>query len=99
MLGDKVLGSVLRTSEMDFRSNFSLGGKVEAFETPKEVMRICLKIRKLIKSDFIGIDFFKNENEYIVNEIEDPVGCRMLYKTTDVNFIKEFTNSVTSSLS
>ena len=92
VLGNKPVVAIERTANESFKSNYSLGGKVQQVKVTREMISICKKIRRLIKSDFIGIDFFIQNGKCIVNEIEDPVGCRMVYKCTDIDLINQFVN-------
>ena len=85
VLNKKVIGSVLRHSENDFRSNFSLGGEVSAYEPEQSVLNKAIQIANLLDSDYIGVDFLKVNNEWLVNEIEDPVGARMLFKAYGID--------------
>ena len=90
ILGGKPVAAVLRTGDGDFRSNFSLGGKVEAKElTPDEtdlVMRVC----EVFDFDYCGIDIMYHEGKPVINEIEDVVGSRMLYATHDIDIVDMF---------
>lgn len=90
VLNQQVIASIKRKSEIDFRNNYSLGGKVELFDAPEEMIVIAIKIAKLLNADYIGVDFLLTKDEYFVNEIEDPVGARMLYQTSDIDIIKLF---------
>ena len=85
LLNRKVIGVVLRKNSKDFRSNYSLGGEIEAYEPDKGVVTQATKIATLLDADYIGVDFLKVNGEWIVNEIEDPVGARMLFKACEVD--------------
>ena len=86
ILGNQILGAVLRTATTDFRSNYSLGGKVEAYELSELQIELVQQILNLIKLDYAGIDFMVAEDgSLIFNEIEDVVGARMLYECTDLD--------------
>ena len=100
VLGNKAIGAVLRQNEQDFRSNYSLGGSVSKYEPDEALKQQAIEISELLNADFIGVDFLKTENGFIANEIEDPVGSRMLYQTTDIDaiglfiqYIKELINT------
>ena len=92
----KVVGAVIRNSDKDFRSNFSLGGSVKPYEPEKEVVAIAERIAQLLNADYIGVDFLKVNNKWMVNEIEDPVGARMLYKTSNIDVISLYVNYIFS---
>ncbi len=80
VVGDKPLCAVLRHSESDFRSNFSLGGSFERVEIDENQRKIIEKLYDYLKFDFVGIDFIFDNGRWVLNEIEDSVGCRMLYE-------------------
>lgn len=97
VLGGKVLGAVLRKPrDGSFKSNFSLGGSVRAVEMNKALLLATKRVLAAFSHavDFVGIDFLFDGKNYIFNEIEDVVGTRMLYKTTDVDAAKEFSRYI-----
>lgn len=79
MLGGRLLCAVKRTAENGFKSNFSLGGKVQPYFLSASENAMVEQVSALLDADFIGIDFFPDGDEPILNEIEDVVGTRMLY--------------------
>ena len=85
ILGDKVLAGVLRKSEEDFRSNFSLGGKAELVTPDPDICEQALKVSGLLGADYIGIDLIRDGGRYVFNEIEDAVGARMLYEVSELD--------------
>lgn len=98
VLNGKVIGAVKRSNKQDFRSNFSLGGEVETYNPNKEMTEIALKIADLLKSDYIGVDFIIFDKGFVVNEIEDPVGARMLLKASGVDAVSLFIEDIKSKL-
>lgn len=84
MLGSKVIGAVKRIgAENSFKSNYTLGGTVEAYTLNSQQLADVQKIAKALKSDYIGIDFLLlPDGSWLFNEIEDPVGARSYYATT-----------------
>lgn len=85
VLGGRILAGVLRTSKVDFRSNFSLGGTVECIPVPQEIQKVVESLQEKYAFDFVGIDFIRHEGQWVLNEIEDVVGSRMLYQTTSLD--------------
>lgn len=85
----KIFAGVLRENKDDFRSNYSLGGQVTLVkDIPSGIQKACQKIIAEIQPDFIGIDFLLPnglEGEFYVNEIEDPVGSRMLCSLMEID--------------
>ena len=88
MIGNNCVAAMLRTNKNDFRSNFSLGGEAKQVNPPKEVLDQAKKITALLGSDYIGIDFIRHQNNWILNELEDSAGSRMLYGNTDIDIAK-----------
>lgn len=96
VLNNQVVGAVKRNNALDYRSNYSLGGSVSKYEPSKEMVETALRISRLLKATYIGVDFLIDKGTCYLNEIEDPVGARMLYKTSNIDiinlFIKEIKN-------
>jgi len=87
VLGREILASVLRTSEKDFRSNYSLGGKVRLVNISDNLKETINIITDQFHFGLVGIDFIFDDNgTAYLNEIEDAVGARMLYELIpDIN--------------
>jgi len=85
VMGGRIIASVLRTSDSDFRANYKLGGNAELVEPPEEVREIVKRIIPELMPDFIGIDFVFGEDRVYLNEMEDVVGTRMLYSLTEMD--------------
>ena len=88
IIGNEPVAAVLRTSENDFRSNFSLGGKVSAATLTEEETTLIKKVCSLFDFGLCGIDIMYHNGKPVINEIEDVVGARMLYKTHDIDILK-----------
>lgn len=85
VLGGRIVSSVMRSSDSDFRANHKLGGKAEICEPPAEAVDIVRRILPELMPDFVGIDFVFGKEGVYLNEIEDVVGTRMLYELTDLD--------------
>ncbi|WP_210468767.1 RimK family alpha-L-glutamate ligase [Sporosarcina sp. 6E9] len=84
MIGETVIGAVKRTGKGTFKSNYTLGGSVEKYTLSSWQEKEVSKIARALKSDYIGIDFLLlPDGQWLLNEIEDPVGARSLYETHD----------------
>ena len=90
VLNNSVVTAVKRSSQKDFRNNFSLGGEVIEYSPNEDMKKIAIAISKLLKANFIGVDFLLTDDGYKLIEIEDPVGSRMVYQTTDIDIINIF---------
>ena len=83
VINNEVIKVVKRYSRSDFRANYSLGGNFVFSKLNEEIKNILNILFSNYKFGFVGIDFIINNKKYILNEIEDIVGCRMLYLKWD----------------
>lgn len=94
VINNQVRAAMLRTSLTDFRSNYSLGGRVEPWKPDAQCRQIADQIVKKITRrfhlDYAGIDLIFHEGKPVFNELEDMVGARMLYQHTEMDIISEF---------
>ena len=98
LIDKKVVAGVLRKNKNDFRNNYSLGGEVSLYIPSLEMKETAIKIATILDSCFIGVDFLIKGDAFLVNEIEDPVGSRMLYQTSDLDIIKLFIECIEKKL-
>lgn len=91
VIGDEIIAAVLREAKSGFKSNFSLGGEVSLYQLNDEEISIVNKIINEFDFGLVGIDFLIGEQgELLFNEIEDVVGSRMLYSTSNINIVKKY---------
>lgn len=92
IMAGEILVCILRSSSEDFRSNFKLGGNIEKYQLNSKQKESVMKLVKSMDLDYVGIDFLLDKNENLVfNEIEDPVGSRMVSEIApEINIGKEF---------
>ena len=85
VLGDRILTCVMRTSDTDFRANHSLGGRAEVCDPPDAVHEMITGVCRAVGPDLVGVDFVFRDGNPVLNEVEDAVGCRMLYELTELD--------------
>jgi len=85
VLGGKILAGMLRVSHTDFRSNFCLGGTAAPHELTAEERTIVEAFTNALPLGLAGIDLIYHDGKPVFNEIEDVVGCRMLYSQTPLD--------------
>ncbi len=91
VLGGEIYHAILRTSDTDFRSNFSLGGHSCAVQPDAEIAALVQAVLTVLPLDFAGVDILRSpDGGYVLGEIEDAAGCRMLYEQTDANPAADF---------
>lgn len=90
MLGGKIYRAMLRTSN-SLRSNFSLGGKAAPVTPDAEAIALTDAVQRILPLDFAGIDLLRHpDGHYVIGEIEDAVGCRMLYQSGGCNPVRDY---------
>ena len=90
VVGNRIVKAMLRTNENDFKSNYSLGGKVAEYELNPEEEALVNKVIGGLNIGLAGIDFVFHQGMLYFNEIEDVVGARMLYANTDIDIVAEY---------
>lgn len=90
VIGNKIITGMLRTSDTDFRSNFSLGGRAEIHFPDEKELEVIHKVLSVFDFDYAGIDLIYHNGKPVLNEIEDVAGARMIYTHTDINIIGLF---------
>lgn len=92
VIGKRIFATVLRSSVCDFRANYSLGGTVKRYELTQEQKKSVRYIVEALDFGMAGIDFIIDDKEqFILNEIEDVVGARMLYRCApELDIVQEF---------
>ncbi|MEK3934043.1 ATP-grasp domain-containing protein [Sporosarcina sp. FSL W7-1349] len=99
MLGNEVLGAVLRRGQDSFKSNYTLGGSIAKFELGIAQSKEVETITQALNSDYVGIDFLLlPDGRWLLNEIEDPVGARSLYETHDFSVAARLVNHIKREL-
>jgi len=87
VIGGEPIIAMRRSNSLDFRSNYKLGGKAEVCEVSPYEKYCITQIQKHLNADYIGIDFLTYGGREVINEIEDIVGCRMVYENSDVDLL------------
>ncbi|MEG0995452.1 MAG: ATP-grasp domain-containing protein [Clostridia bacterium] len=99
----EIVAGVLRTAREGIVSNFKLGGEAR-------LHALTLQERTLAKSVvtrfaqagaplcMAGVDLLYGADGPVVGEVEDVVGSRMLYQTSDINIVRLFLQGVRERL-
>jgi RimK family alpha-L-glutamate ligase len=91
VIGGKVIGAMKRTAgENEFRSNFSLGGRVEVWNLSDKDKEIAEKVAKVCGLDYGGVDIMKDEegNSFVL-EVNRQCQFKGFEKATRINVAKE----------
>lgn len=95
IVGNEVIGCMLRTNENDFRANITLGGTATMFTPPKEVIDLALEVHKLLELDFCGVDILLGKNdEPILCEVNSNLNFLSFEKASNINFAKKIVDYI-----
>src|SRR5690625_538809 len=100
IVGQEIIGAVLRESTRDFRANFTLGGSARWYELNEAERRMIQKITTHFDFGMVGIDFLVGtDGRLLFNEIEDIVGSRTLSAVCDINIVQKYITHIKRHLS
>ncbi len=86
VVGNKVVCSMLRVSEKDFRANVINGSKTYPHKAEKKFIEMAIKACKLIGADFGGVDILFGENgEPVLCEVNSNAGIKSALENCGVN--------------
>lgn len=85
VIGDRVVGGMLRRSNGDFRSNIGAGGNGENYILHEEEKSLSLRIARILGLDYCGIDLLFGEKGPIVCEVNSNAFFFAFEKATKIN--------------
>ena len=86
VVGDKVVASMYRHSETDFRANISNGGAMKPYTPNEAFCQMAIAATKALGADFTGIDLLFGENdEPILCEVNSNAHIKNIYDCTGID--------------
>lgn len=85
VIGGEFITCLLRKSEDDFKSNFSLGGQALPYEANDQIKKLAIESAKALNLDFAGIDILIDDQGYTICEVNGIPGFRTVGLTSKVN--------------
>ncbi len=87
IIGDKIVGGMLRENKEDFRSNITIGGFGKKLKLTSKQEEIALKAHKALGLDFSGVDIlFGRGEEPILCEVNSNVNFLGFEQFTGINY-------------
>lgn len=104
VLHGEILAGVLRTAKSGVVSNFKQGGHVTLHElTPEERELAQTVIRRFEAAGaplhMAGVDLLYDHGHPVIGEVEDVVGSRMLYQTSDLDIVQLYLEKIAGLVS
>lgn len=69
VVGGKVVNSVYRTNDGDFRKNSAIGGEMSSYEADKAISDIAVRASTAVGADFCGVDILRCSGGDVVLEV------------------------------
>lgn len=89
VVGNQVVGAMLRYSETDFRANVTAGGKMEKYEPSQEEKELAIRATKAVGADFAGVDLLFGKEGMLICEINSNAHFKNLMDCSGVNTAEE----------
>jgi RimK family alpha-L-glutamate ligase len=99
IVGDEVVTSMMRVSDIDFRANITNGGKAVSYQPTDAEKELALKCHHLLKLDFSGVDLLFGEDGPILCEINGNPHFKSIFECTGVDVSKNIIDYIIKDLS
>lgn len=97
VVGGKVIASMLRHNEHDFRSNITNGGSMDKIEITQAQAQLAVDACKAIGLDFAGVDvLFGPNDEPIICEVNSNPHFKTTYQCTGVDLSEKIVEHIQS---
>jgi len=100
VLEGKVLGAMRRSATgKEFRSNYSLGGRVEKWELSETDRDLAEKVARVCGLDYCGVDIMKDEmgNSYVL-EVNRQCQFKGFEESTGINVAREVVKMISKGV-
>ncbi len=99
VIGGKVVASMERSNDNDFRSNVAQGGTGRVIELPSAFKTTAEKCAKVLGLDYCGVDLLYGENgQPVVCEVNSNAFFNGIEKTTGVNVAKAYAEHIVKTI-
>ena len=98
VVGNEVVGGMLRQSEGDFRSNICAGGAGKPYPVDDTLKKLALKIKDVLGLDYCGIDVLFGEDGPVVCEVNSNAYFREFERITGINVAGKYADYIIESL-
>lgn len=98
VVNNKVITSMMRVSDTDFRANITSGAKAVAYSPTQEEIDLAVKSTKLLCLDFAGVDILFGEDGPILCEVNSNPHFKSIYECTGVDISRHIIEYIVSDL-
>lgn len=99
VVGNEVVATMKRVSEVDFRANITNGGQAEKYEPTEEEKALAIKCSQLLNLDFSGVDLLFGETGPLLCEINGNPHFKSIYECTGIDVSHDIIKYIIKDLS
>lgn len=87
MVGDKIVAAIYRTSgDGNWKTNMALGGIAEPCKVTSEMEEMCIKAKKAIQGDIVGVDLMESDEKgLVVHEVNNTTEYKNTVRVCEVD--------------
>ena len=98
VIGGKAIGSMLRKSQTDFRSNVGGGGKGESYPLPQKAKELAERAAKALSLDYAGVDLLFYKDDFLICEVNSNAFFEEFEKKTGINVAALYAKHIISKI-
>ena len=87
VIGDEIVAAIYRVSTNDkWKTNMALGGTAQPCPVTKEMEDLCIKARKAVKGQIVGVDLMEsNDRGLVVHEVNNTTEYKNTVRVCNVD--------------
>ncbi|NLK17766.1 MAG: RimK family alpha-L-glutamate ligase [Clostridiales bacterium] len=94
VVGGKVVASMLRTNDNDFRANISNGGRMSPIDPPQDYKEMAVKAAELIGLDYCGVDILMGKEGPLLCEVNSNAHFKNIQICTGIDVAEHFVKHI-----
>ncbi len=98
VVGDKVLGCMLRQSNGDFRSNVAQGGTATPYPLTPLIEKLALTVANKLQLDYCGLDLLLDNDRLLLCEVNSNAFFQAFEQTTGINVAKQYAKHILAKI-
>lgn len=99
LIGNEVVGAMLRENPKDFRANITLGGSATMVPLTKEQEDLALKAHAILGLDFCGLDLLFGEDGMLLCEVNSNVNFLSFEDASGIDFAGKLIDYIVREIS
>ena len=98
VVGDKIVASMYRFNDNDFRSNITNGGSMKKYDADSEQEELAIRATKALGLDFAGVDVLFGPDGPIICEVNSNPHFKTTLECTGVNMAEHIVEYIIGSI-